>query len=157
MLIMRPHKKENDFHYLPQKFGQLWLLAKDPVQNANAQGIGHFSHCQRKKNPGWIELNWANMEMGKEDRNPPYLSSLSSLSLSLFSSVNRTCSHSPAPDSWMLWLQEYAVKPKQQTNTFCFVFLRQESHFSIPGCHYADQTGLEFTETLQSLTPECWD
>lgn len=49
MLIMRPHKNENGFHYLAHKFGQLYLLAKDPVQNANAQGTRLFSHCQRKK------------------------------------------------------------------------------------------------------------
>lgn len=49
MLIMRPHKNENGFHYLPHKFGQLYLLVKHPVQNANAQGTSLFSHCQRKK------------------------------------------------------------------------------------------------------------
>lgn len=49
MLIMRPHKNENDFHYFPHKFGQLYLLAKHPVQNANAQSTSLFSHCQRKK------------------------------------------------------------------------------------------------------------
>lgn len=49
MLIMRPHKNENDFHYRPHKFGQLWLLSKYPVQNANAQGISHLLLSLPKK------------------------------------------------------------------------------------------------------------